>query len=158
MVPTMIAMTMAHPNFTPQTFGSLRRLTYGASPMPAALLDRLLADYPKLEISQGYGMTESAALLTVLGPEDHVPGSHRLHSAGQALPGVALTIQDERGHDPRPAPDRRGVRPLRQHHARVLEPAGGDRRPLFAAAGTTPATPATSTRTAISSSSTGSRT
>jgi long-chain acyl-CoA synthetase len=97
MVPTMIAMTMAHPSFTPETFGSLRRLTYGASPMPAALLDRLLADYPKLEISQGYGMTESAALLTVLGPEDHVPGSHRLHSTGQPLPGVALTIQDEQG-------------------------------------------------------------
>jgi long-chain acyl-CoA synthetase len=98
MVPTMIAMTMNHPAFTAQTFGSLRRLTYGASPMPAALLDRLLADYPKLEISQGYGMTEAAALLTVLGPQDHVPGSHRLHSAGQALPGVALTIQDEQGN------------------------------------------------------------
>ncbi len=98
MVPTMIAMTMAHPDFTPQTFGSLRRLTYGASPMPAALLDRLIAEYPELEISQGYGMTESAALLTALGPEDHVPGSHRLHSAGQALHGVALSIQDESGN------------------------------------------------------------
>jgi acyl-CoA synthetase (AMP-forming)/AMP-acid ligase II len=97
MVPTMIAITMNHPNFTPETFGSLRRLTYGASPMPAALLDRLLAEFPKLEIAQGYGMTEAAALLTVLGPEDHVPGSHRLHSTGQALPGVALTIQDDEG-------------------------------------------------------------
>jgi long-chain acyl-CoA synthetase len=97
MVPTMIAMTMDHPDFTPETFGSLRRLTYGASPMPPALLDRLIADYPKLEIYQGYGMTEAAALLTGMGPEDHVPGSHRLHSAGQALPGVAVTIQDEEG-------------------------------------------------------------
>jgi long-chain acyl-CoA synthetase len=79
MVPTMIAMTMAHPDFTPQTFGSLHRLTYGASPMPAALLDRMIADYPNLEISQGYGMTEAAALLT-------------------ALHGVALTIQDEAGN------------------------------------------------------------
>jgi long-chain acyl-CoA synthetase len=98
MVPTMIAMTMAHPDFTPQTFGSLRRLTYGASPMPAALLDRLLAEYPALEISQGYGMTEAAALLTSLGPDDHVPGSPRLRSAGQALHGIALTIQDEDGN------------------------------------------------------------
>jgi acyl-CoA synthetase (AMP-forming)/AMP-acid ligase II len=94
----MIAMTINHPSFTADTFGSLRRLTYGASPMPAALLDRLLTDFPKLEISQGYGMTEAAALLTVLGPEDHVPGSHRLQSAGQALPGVALTIQDPIGN------------------------------------------------------------
>ncbi|HEX4015489.1 MAG TPA: AMP-binding protein [Frankiaceae bacterium] len=98
MVPTMIAMTMGHPDFTPETFGSLRRLTYGASPMPAGLLDRLIADYPKLQIAQGYGMTEAAALLTLLEPEDHVPGSPRLQSAGQALPGVALTIQDPVGN------------------------------------------------------------
>ena len=31
-------------------------------------------EFPQLEISQAYGMTESAALLTGLGPEDHVPG------------------------------------------------------------------------------------
>jgi acyl-CoA synthetase (AMP-forming)/AMP-acid ligase II len=98
MVPTMIAMTMNHPNYTPEVFASVRRLTYGASPMPAALLDRMIAEFPQMEISQGYGMTEAAALLTVLGPEDHVPGSHRLHSAGQALPGVALTIQDPIGN------------------------------------------------------------
>jgi long-chain acyl-CoA synthetase len=97
MVPTMIAMTIDHPDFTPETFGSLRQMTYGASPMPTALLERLLADYPKLDIFQGYGMTEAAALLTSLGPEDHVIGSKRLHSAGQAMTGIALSIQDEDG-------------------------------------------------------------
>ncbi len=97
MVPTMIAMVMDHPDFTPETFTTLRRLTYGASPMPAVLLERLLRDFPKLEISQAYGMTESAALLTGLGTEDHVPGSPRLASVGRALPGIALTIQDELG-------------------------------------------------------------
>jgi long-chain acyl-CoA synthetase len=97
MVPTMIAMTMNHPAFTPETFGSLRQMTYGASPMPTALLERLLHDYPQLEIFQGYGMTESAALLTSLGPEDHVPGSPRLASAGQAMHGIALAILDEDG-------------------------------------------------------------
>jgi long-chain acyl-CoA synthetase len=98
MVPTMIAMTVNHPDFSPETFGSLRQLTYGASPMPTALLERLLHDYPRLEIYQGYGMTESAALLTSLGPEDHVPGSPRLASAGQAMHGIALSIQDEDGN------------------------------------------------------------
>ncbi len=97
MIPTMIAMTLDHPDFTPETFSSLRRLTYGASPMPTDLLERLLRDFPLLEISQGYGMTEAAAVLTSLGPEDHVSGSVRLTSAGQAVPGVAITIQDEQG-------------------------------------------------------------
>jgi long-chain acyl-CoA synthetase len=98
MVPTMIAMTMDHPDFKPETFGSLRQLTYGASPMPTPLLERLLHDYPNVEIFQGYGMTEAAALLTSLGPDDHVPGSVRLNSAGQAMPGIALSIQDEDGN------------------------------------------------------------
>ncbi len=98
MVPTMISMTLDHPSFQPEAFAPLRRLTYGASPMPTALLERLLHEYPRLEISQGYGMTEAAALLTNLRPEDHVLGSPRLHSAGQAVPGVALTIQDELGN------------------------------------------------------------
>jgi long-chain acyl-CoA synthetase len=97
MVPTMIAMTMDHPDFTPETFGALHQLTYGASPMPPALLDRLLSDFPNLEIFQGYGMTESAALLTSLGPQDHVRGSHRLLSAGQAITGIALSIRGEDG-------------------------------------------------------------
>ena len=66
--------------------------------MPTPLLERLLHDYPKMEIFQGYGMTEAAALLTSLGPEDHVPGSPRLHSAGQAMPGIAVTVQDEAGN------------------------------------------------------------
>lgn len=40
MVPTMIAMVVNHPDFRPERLASLRDLVYGASPMPAALLDR----------------------------------------------------------------------------------------------------------------------
>ena len=43
-------------------------LTYGASPMPAALLEQLLSLFPDLDVFQGYGMTESSAVLTALGP------------------------------------------------------------------------------------------
>ena len=46
MVPTMIGMLLNHPEFRPERLASLRTLTYGASPMPAALLDRLLDDVP----------------------------------------------------------------------------------------------------------------
>ena len=42
MVPTMIAMLVGHESFAPERLASMKRLTYGASPMPAALLDRLL--------------------------------------------------------------------------------------------------------------------
>jgi len=95
MVPTMIHMMMSHPDFAPEKLASLRNLGYGASPMPAALLDRLLTLFPDMEIGQGYGMTESSSLLTVLDAEDHKAGGDRLRSVGRAVPGVVLSIQDE---------------------------------------------------------------
>jgi acyl-CoA synthetase (AMP-forming)/AMP-acid ligase II len=83
MVPTMIGLLLAHPGLPPEQLASLEILTYGASPMPAALLDKVLALFPDLDIYQGYGMTESAAVLTSLGPEEHRAGGARLRSAGR---------------------------------------------------------------------------
>jgi acyl-CoA synthetase (AMP-forming)/AMP-acid ligase II len=97
MVPTMIGMLLNHPEFRRERMASLRTLTYGASPMPSALLERLLALFPEIEIFQGYGMTESAAVLTMLGPEDHRAGGDRLRSAGRPLTGVVVSIQDPTG-------------------------------------------------------------
>jgi acyl-CoA synthetase (AMP-forming)/AMP-acid ligase II len=81
MVPTMIGMVLNHPEFKPDRLRSLEVLTYGASPMPTALLETLLALYPDLRIFQGYGMTEASAVLTVLGPEEHRRGGALLRSA-----------------------------------------------------------------------------
>ena len=97
MVPTMIGMLVNHPEFRAERLASLRALTYGASPMPEVLLDALLAMFPELDIFQGYGMTESSAVLTALGPAEHRAGGARLRSAGKALPGVVLSIQDPNG-------------------------------------------------------------
>jgi acyl-CoA synthetase (AMP-forming)/AMP-acid ligase II len=93
----MIGMLLNHPEFRPERLGSLRTLTYGASPMPGALLDELLTLFPGIEIFQGYGMTESSAVLTMLGPEEHRKGGERLRSAGRPLMGVVLSIQDPTG-------------------------------------------------------------
>ncbi|HEY5077143.1 MAG TPA: long-chain-fatty-acid--CoA ligase [Acidimicrobiia bacterium] len=99
MVPTMIGMLLSHPEFRPERLATLRALTYGASPMPGALLEQLLSTFPDLDVFQGYGMTESSAVLTALGPEEHRAGGPRLRSAGLPLPGVVLSIQ---GHDGEP--------------------------------------------------------
>ncbi|MDP2290746.1 MAG: AMP-binding protein [Actinomycetota bacterium] len=98
MVPTMIGMTMAHPDFTPAGLGSFTDLVYGASPMPQALLEKLLALYPDMNIWQGYGMTESSSVLTFLDPEAHRSGGKMLRSAGRPMVGVVLSIQDEEGN------------------------------------------------------------
>jgi len=99
MVPTMIAMMVNHPEFRPERLASLKMLTYGASPMPSALLDKMLDLYPDLQINQGYGMTESSSVLTFLDAEEHRGGGARLRSAGRAVPGVVLSIQDPDGNE-----------------------------------------------------------
>ena len=102
MVPTMIAMVMQHPEFRPERLASLKDLVYGASPMPEALLDKVLSTFPGMNLSQGYGMTECSSVLTLLTDEDHRTGGARLRSAGRPVPGVTIGVQDEHGN-PLPA-------------------------------------------------------
>jgi len=97
MVPTMIAMVMDHPEFRPERLASLQDLVYGASPMPAALLDRIMAALPHVGVWQGYGMTESSSVLTFLTDRDHELGGPRLRSAGRPVTGVIVSVQDADG-------------------------------------------------------------
>ena len=98
MVPTMIGMLLDHPEFKAERLSSLHNLVYGASPMPTALLERVLKTFPDMAVYQGYGMTENCGLLTCLGPEDHRAGGDLLRSAGRPMPGSVVSIQDEEGN------------------------------------------------------------
>lgn len=95
LVPTMMQMLFEHPDFAAERLASLRRIGYGAMPMPPPLLARLREMLPGVELAQGFGMTEAGAL-TMLQPEDH-ERSELLGSVGRAVPGVALSIQDAEG-------------------------------------------------------------
>jgi acyl-CoA synthetase (AMP-forming)/AMP-acid ligase II len=99
MVPTMIAMVVNHPAFRPERLASIRDLVYGASPMPAALLERLQTTFPDLRLWQGYGMTECSSVLTFLTPEDHRRGGAILRSAGRPGLGIELSIRDADGNE-----------------------------------------------------------
>ena len=152
MVPTMIAMVFDHPQFQPERLASLTDLVYGASPMPAGLLDRLLAMLPGTGVWEGYGMTECSSVLTFLTDEDHRAGGPRLRSAGRPEIGVTITVLDEDG---KPVAEGREVNaPAPATSCSVT--GTGRRTPTThsAAAGTTQATKATSTPTATSTSST----
>jgi acyl-CoA synthetase (AMP-forming)/AMP-acid ligase II len=96
LVPTMLGMIVNAPDFRPERLASLRRITYGASPMPEALLSKLLEMLPDCEIVQGYGMTECCTVLTVLSDAEHRRGK-RLGSCGRAVPGVQIEIRDPEG-------------------------------------------------------------
>ena len=65
LVPTMINAVLNHPDVGQYDVSSLHSLTYGAAPMPVELLKKGLEKWGKV-FRQGYGMTETAPLLTVL--------------------------------------------------------------------------------------------
>lgn len=97
LVPTMISRLIEHPDFDPAAFASVRRLIYGAAPMPLALLERLQVLLPQVGLVQAYGQTELSPVATVLGPEDHVRALSEprvRNSAGKPVAGVELKIVD----------------------------------------------------------------
>jgi acyl-CoA synthetase (AMP-forming)/AMP-acid ligase II len=98
LVPTMLRMIMDHPRFGDFDFSSIRCLTYGASPMPVSLIERALAAIPGIVFCQGYGMTETSPVLTVLPPADHVPGNPmigKLSSVGRPVVYADVRVVDE---------------------------------------------------------------
>ena len=98
LVPTMLNLVLNHPDFARYDLSSLKRVTYGASPMPLPLL-QLAMDKLACEFAQGYGMTEVSPLLTFLQPQDHrLENTDRpfapVKSAGKPVTGVEVRVVD----------------------------------------------------------------
>jgi len=104
LVPTMIQMVLDGQGFDPAKLAGLDTVLYGASPMPEATIDRVMAAAPHLNFFQAYGMTEVSCTATVLGPEFH-KGAHRdagrHRGAGRPISTAELIVADEEG---RPVP------------------------------------------------------
>ncbi len=103
LVPTMINMTVNHPSLDRYDLSSLRRISYGASPMPLPLLQQALQSF-KCEFVQGYGMTEVSPILTLLGPDAHqFEDCERdfapVKSAGKPVLGVEVRVVDHNDND-----------------------------------------------------------
>lgn len=99
-VPTMMSMLLDHPAFDQYDLSSLRLLSYGAAPMPLALLQRSMKTLPAVDFCQGFGMSECGPVVCVLDGPTHRDPAHasRLESAGRPLPYVAIKIVDEKGN------------------------------------------------------------
>ena len=104
LVPTMIQMMLDAPDFDPAALAGLRAILYGASPMPEAVLDRILAAAPHVDFYQAYGMTEVSCTATILPPAMH-RGDHRRagrhRAAGRPLATTEVIVADDAG---RPLP------------------------------------------------------
>ncbi|GAA2831696.1 acyl-CoA synthetase (AMP-forming)/AMP-acid ligase II [Leucobacter komagatae] len=70
LVPTMLAALVDHPKFSHTDVSALQNVIYGASPMPATLLERAMEAWGSHRFWQYYGQTEAPLCLAVLRPED----------------------------------------------------------------------------------------
>ena len=99
LVPTMIQMLLEQAGFTGFDLSRLKRMFYGASPMPEAVALDLMRKLPWVAACQLYGQTESAPLLTALESRYHTAEGGRLRSAGRALPATEIKIVNELGQE-----------------------------------------------------------
>ena len=102
LVPTMLMLTLQSGKVAQYDVSSLKQIIYGASPMSADWVKAAFEAFPNVEIAQGYGLTETAPLLTMLDHQSHVEAlatgnPTRLSSCGRALEGVDLKIMDNGG-------------------------------------------------------------
>lgn len=107
LVPTMLARLIDQPDIGSRDLSSLEVITYGAAPMPPAVIRRALELLPdNVGYSQAYGQTETTSTVTVLTPDDHrLVGTEaevatklrRLGSVGTAVDDVELRIVGDDG-------------------------------------------------------------
>ncbi|MFC0284782.1 fatty acid--CoA ligase [Camelimonas abortus] len=97
MVPAALQFVVRQPRAREVDYSRLRTISYGASPIPHALLRECMEVF-RCGFVQMYGLTETTGTVVALPPEDHtVEETPRMRSAGKPLPGVEIAILDEQG-------------------------------------------------------------
>ncbi len=102
LVPTMINMTVNHPQVGNYDLSSIKDVLFGASPMPEAVLRTALRVIPNARFHHVYGQTEAAPVLTALPANRMVeegPLAGKIKSAGLAIPTVEVRIVDENDNE-----------------------------------------------------------
>ncbi len=91
-VPALMLFLLQTTGCQEADFSSLKRIVYGASPIPLDLLRDALATF-KCEFGHLYGLTETTGVVTFLPPEDHDPaGSPRMRSCGRPLSNAEIKV------------------------------------------------------------------
>jgi acyl-CoA synthetase (AMP-forming)/AMP-acid ligase II len=94
LVPTMLQMLLEHPDIARRDFSSLKKILYGASPMPRAVINRAIERFGQDKFWQYYGQTEVPLCLTVLRPEDHA--GDQLGACGRPSIDVEIRLVDDK--------------------------------------------------------------
>ncbi len=99
LVPSMLQMLLQQP-LEDYDLSALTRLNSGAAPLPLQVIDDFRRRLPHVEIAEGYGCTESAAIIATTPVGRARPGS-----VGMPAPGVQLRIERKDGSEASPGED-----------------------------------------------------
>ncbi|HEY0225855.1 MAG TPA: class I adenylate-forming enzyme family protein [Mycobacterium sp.] len=88
-VPAIYSLLMRHKDFASMDASGVRWVGYGGAPIAPTLVRSVKAAFPRATVFNGYGMTESASLMTVLPDADAVAHAD---SVGYAVPSVDLGV------------------------------------------------------------------
>jgi fatty-acyl-CoA synthase len=98
LVPAQWDILCAHPDATRRT-RSLRKISWGAAPATATLLETMAKTFPHAEIISLFGQTEMSPVTTSLPSEDAI---RKIGSVGKPIPTVPIRIVDDRMNDVAP--------------------------------------------------------
>ena len=103
LVPVMINMLLSSPTVRARDLTSLQSIVYGAAPMSPDRIKLALEIFGPI-LTQGYGQTESCALISSLSKADHLSANdpataHRLGSAGQPSFECEVRVVDDDGKE-----------------------------------------------------------
>ncbi|MGI8608414.1 MAG: class I adenylate-forming enzyme family protein [Candidatus Dormibacteria bacterium] len=93
LVPSMIQVMLALP-LEDYDLSSLRFFACGAAPLAADVIHELERRVPNCEVREGYGLTESSAIIS-----STRPGRRRMGSVGEPVPGCEVRILDNDDKD-----------------------------------------------------------
>ncbi|MEU6591712.1 AMP-binding protein [Streptomyces sp. NPDC046881] len=88
-VPAVYALLLRHRAFAGADVSGVRTVAYGGAPIAPVLVQALREAFPQARVLNGYGMTETAALITVLPDDD---AAEHADSVGYAVPSVDLGV------------------------------------------------------------------
>ncbi|MFP1151719.1 class I adenylate-forming enzyme family protein [Mycobacterium sherrisii] len=95
-VPAVYALLLRHKEFGDTDVSGVGWVGYGGAPIAPSLVRAVKDAFPRAEVFNGYGMTESASLMTVLPDRDAIDHAD---SVGYAVPSVDLGLIPS-GDDP----------------------------------------------------------
>jgi long-chain acyl-CoA synthetase len=93
-VPIVFQLILGLRNLADYDTGSVKVAAMMGTTVPVPLLRGFKAAQPHIKVIQGYGLTETSPMITLVEPEQAMA---KMGSIGRAVPGVEVNVVDEKG-------------------------------------------------------------